>query len=308
MESYRQSEILDLKPDDQIFSQALFLPDSHFLNAKCVRFFDMNTSKFAFVLAHPVAERMELHHCAWDIVTKIPHDNGTAAVRVMLLESTRINFIGFEQLLESLPRLHTLIYFRPYDERDTDFDWVGKALCQFGGNLENLTMLNNSLMPFCSEIGPLASLSNLKTLEIELEFLVGFRDIPHGGYYEYMDFAFESDEELDYDEIHESFGDWSFLTLLPPTLEKLVISIESPKLGVYFNTYERYGAKFEELLSADGQFENLEHVEAPYIHEVAARVRDRLTSWILQGTDTMKRVAVIDSSDESMTDTEEEDA
>lgn len=97
--------------------------------------------------------------------------------------------------------------------------------------------------------------------------------------------------EPDYEEINAGFGDWSFINKLPPSLEVLIIEIESPKLWTYFNTYERYGAKFEELISASRRFRNLTYINAPNMDRVAARTRDRLPHWVLGRCHELKRIA-----------------
>ncbi|KAI0534112.1 hypothetical protein GGR58DRAFT_483989, partial [Xylaria digitata] len=190
---------------------------------------------------------------------------------------------------------------------------IGEVFNQFGQRLESLTFSSEHGMPFTSPLGSLQNLTSLKSLEIDLELLIGFRTIPDADCYEYLDCAYAAGKGFDFDEEHESHGDWSFLTLLPTSLEKLIIWLDVPKISVYFNTYERYGAKFEELLTADRRFEKLEYVQAPYVGTVVEKLRGRLTGWVLDSSDRIKRVSttvpstdavprVVDVSDESMTD------
>ncbi|KAI1146068.1 hypothetical protein F4825DRAFT_473085 [Nemania diffusa] len=255
--------------------------DSRFLTAQHLRFYDMRVSRIAFALVHPSAVTLELVHCQWDLATQIPVSRNIPA-RTILLVGTRISDYGFSTILENFPNLRTLSYYRPADEIDTHFDMVGQELATSGQNLEHLTMLNENLMPFATPVGSLKKLTNLKTLEIDLELLIGFREIPNEDYDEYMDSGLvEPDTMLDYEEIHEQAGDWCLLDLLPASLEELTLHLENPKLDTYFYNYERYGAKLEELLKAEHLFPNLTCISAPRLAEVSEKIGGRQAGWSL---------------------------
>ncbi|KAI0453754.1 hypothetical protein F5B21DRAFT_272586 [Xylaria acuta] len=280
------------------------------LGAKHLRFVNVQVSTVDYLLVHPTAEELEFRSCFWDLLANIP-ESTRAAARVVRLIATHIDDMGINEILCKLRRLRSLVYYRPSDEVDTDFDLIGSELARHGQHLEHLELVNEALMPFCTPIGSIHTLINLKTLDMDLELLIGFRENPRE-YDDYMDAGFDpEEEELDYEEINRYAGDWSLVKLLPPSLEKLTLHIEYPKLEVYFNTYERYGAKFEELLTADGQFDNLHWVSAPRLNTVAEKLCGRPTRWALIGTGkcTMARTplrteAETDAGDSSVADTE----
>ncbi|KAI0429999.1 hypothetical protein F5Y09DRAFT_356411 [Xylaria sp. FL1042] len=292
---YPTEEIVDFFDEQVQFNIGTTALGNRFLNAKCLRFYQIRTDKIAFMLAHPTVERVEFHECTFPLTTLIPSTNfagPSSVVKEIHLNETAIGYWGFQELLSSLPQLRKLVYFRPSDESYTDIDEIGDVLVSQGQSLEYLLMRNDSNNPFNSWVGTLASLGNLKTLEIELEFLIGFRDIPAGNFYEYLDGPFAGDEEQDFDEIHESFGDWALVDLLPTSLEKLILHLEAPKIGAYYNTYERYGAKFEELILDHTRFDKLEYIQAPCLYLVAVRMADRLGNWLLEGSDILRRVPI----------------
>ncbi|TGJ86615.1 hypothetical protein E0Z10_g2138 [Xylaria hypoxylon] len=312
--SYSESETFELAlPGHSTRKPSALGPENQFLTAKCLRFVYLRTSHFSFVFLHPIAEKLVLQRCTWDMLAGMVRDLRQEKVRIIHLAESYVAYWGFEDIMTAFPNLRELVYYRPCDEEFSQYHEVGDVFRKFGQGLESLKFFNDALMPFETPLGSLQSLVSLKTLEIPLEMLIGFRPNPREGYYEYLDAAFDPDEVLDYDEEHEAWGDWSFLELLPTSLEKLTIDLESPKTDVYFNTYERYGVKFEELLIADRRFDKLEYVRAPYIDVVAAKLRGRLTGWVLADRDTIKRVPrtvptpdavplVVDVSDESTTD------
>ncbi|KAI1186611.1 hypothetical protein F5B17DRAFT_431383 [Nemania serpens] len=263
-------------------------PTDQVLMAKITRFCNMPVTDFSSSLFHSVAHKIELINCEWSLRIEVPSSAHTVA-RIIHLLGTGINWDGFRDIMTSFPSMHTLVYTRPADEIDTHFDLVGKVLAHYGTNLEHLTMLNEHYMPFCSPLGSLSTLINLKSLEIHLELLIGFRENPNG-YEEYMDFGFfEPDDVVDYEEVNRYAGDWSLVSLLPTSLETLTLHIEDPKLEVYFNTYERYGAKIEELLTAEHLFKSLTEISAPGLTAVEKKIRARHTGWVLTAQIAMQR-------------------
>ncbi|KAJ8106287.1 hypothetical protein ONZ43_g7117 [Nemania bipapillata] len=268
------------RPDQEDRAEILRF-DNRFLTAQHLRFYNMRISRIAFALIHPTAVTLELIQCHWDLTAKIPISDNIAASTIRLV-GTQISSNGFNEILANFPRLRTLVYYRPEDEIDSHFDMVGTELRELGGNLEHLTMLNEAYMPFCTPIGSLQKLTNLKTLEIDLELLIGFRENPNEDYDEYMDSGFiDPDTSIDYEEIHEQAGDWCLVKMLPASLETLTLHLEDPKLDIYFYTYERYGAKLEELITADDLFPNLVSISAPRLSEVAEKLSGRDTAWVL---------------------------
>ncbi|KAI1748564.1 hypothetical protein F4782DRAFT_349465 [Xylaria castorea] len=303
--SYSTSDILEIASQQRRHDNRPGI-----LDAKYLRFVGLQASEVEYLLAHPKAEVLEFHSCYWDIRDGNPKSTHGAA-RVVRLIGTTIKDTGLNEVLCRFPKLRSLVYYRPSDEVDTCFDEMGRELTKHGQHLEHLELVNEALMPFYTEFGSLHKLINLKSLEIDLEFLIGFRENPRE-YDDYMDAGFDpEEEELDYEEINREAGDWSLVKMLPHSLEKLTIHIEYPKLEVYFNTYERYGAKFEELLTAEGQFDNLRWVNAPRLNTVAEKLCGRSTEWALLGNSkcTMARTprrteAKADASDSSVADTE----
>ncbi|KAI0446335.1 hypothetical protein F4803DRAFT_39504 [Xylaria telfairii] len=253
------------------------------LNAEALKFKNCRVSEIEFLLVHPTAEVLEFIDCEWDTVATVPVSDHGAAHTIRLVE-TMISDLGFREILTKFPELRTLAYFRPTEDIDTDLDEMGTELARYGQHIEHLTLLNESLLPFASGFGSLHKMINLKTLEVDLELLIGFRDNPRGwddyegcGYYGNEE-SEESEEEPEPD-IH-----WSLVNRLPPSLEKLTLSIETPKLSVYFNTYESYGAKFEELLT-DARFAKLRWVHAPNLDTVAEKLKGKPgNEWGLLGT------------------------
>ncbi|KAI0969568.1 hypothetical protein F4678DRAFT_164266 [Xylaria arbuscula] len=267
--------------------------DSQLTTAKCLRFIGMRTQDIGFLLAHPLVEKIEFVNCTYDMATFVPRTSEhVPGAREVVLADTTYSLVCFDIIFRSFPKLRKLTYFYPSNEPDNNFDDVATALNNHGRLLEDLAMHNDHSRPFDNYIGSMAHFSNLKTLEIDLEFLIGFRPIPRGDWDEYTDSPYDVDEEdPDYDEIHESFGDWSFVELLPTSIETLTIEVDSPKLQVYFNTYERFGAKFEELMTAVEYFPNLKHVEAENLYLVAERAGNRLPNWVIEDSHIMtKRV------------------
>ncbi|KAJ8129468.1 hypothetical protein O1611_g4163 [Lasiodiplodia mahajangana] len=277
------------RPSSRGDRPGVLLFDSRFLTAEHLRFYNMRVSNFAFALVHPTAVKLELINCTWDLITEIPVSKNVAA-RAIHLVDTKIGDDGFNDILTNFPNLRTLVYCRPTDDVDTQFDMIGREIKLYGQRLEHLTLLNESYMPFCTPIGSLQALDNLKSLDIYLEMLIGFLRNP-GDYDDYMDSGFnDSDEECDYDEIYdEEVGDWSLIKMLPGTLESLTLHIEDAKLHTYFNTYERYGAKIEELITADHLFPNLRSISAPRLSQVAKKLSGDQTAWALTNS-TMHRV------------------
>ncbi|KAI1129888.1 hypothetical protein F5Y10DRAFT_140565 [Nemania abortiva] len=270
--------------------------DSQLLTAQHLRFYNMRVSPFAFALAHPVALKLELIDCYWDMTAQIPVSNNVAA-RVIRLVGTHIDWKGFSNILTRLPNLHTLFYCRPAREDDTHFDMIGSELSRCGQRIEHLTMLNENYMPFSTPIGSLKDLNNLRSLEIDLEMLIGFLDNPDN--YDYGDGDFiDMDEEDDYEEIHQEAGNWSLINLLPCSLETLKLHIDDTKLDVYFDTYERYGAKIEELITADDVFPNLRFIDAPHLMEVAERLSGRHAAWTIEGSG-IRRLPFADQDEDS---------
>jgi hypothetical protein len=211
-------------------------------------------------------------------------------VRRIDLIDTSIDDRGFESILTGFSQLTELVYFRPTDETETDFDMIGGVLKEYGQRLEHLQMHNVSLMPFYTPVGSLHTCTSLKTLNMDLELLVGFHENPRGGHNEYLDASIEEDEEpLIYDEIYDEVVDWSLVKLLPTSLVKLTLWVEEPKIDAYYNTYERYGAKFEELLTSDDHSQNLQSVTASFLEPVAEKLRGTLTGWVMDGS-TMVRM------------------
>ncbi|KAI0403298.1 hypothetical protein F4802DRAFT_315338 [Xylaria palmicola] len=282
--------------------------DSGFLRAEIFHFKDMIDSNFAFMLAHLQAEMLAFTSCTWD-GADMPHPAKIAARSVCLVDN-RIDEGGFHTILTSFPKLRELEFYRVVKDFGY-FDDIGRVLSEHGQRLEYLLMMNENHVPFNTEIGSLHTLTNLKTLKITLEFLIGFRDNPRG-WDDYGEVCtdcveehssdadmeagsypvcFYRQEEPDYEEIHSSFGDWSLAKLLPPSLEELELYIEQPKLRVYFYTYERYGAKFEELLT-DVRFDKLRTVSAPLLEPVAEKLRNGPTRWVLDSCSNLRRMPV----------------
>ncbi|KAI0467535.1 hypothetical protein F4859DRAFT_236261 [Xylaria cf. heliscus] len=270
------------------------------LYAKFLRFVDIRVSHVDHLFIHPFAEEMLFEDCCWDLAAEVPKSGQRhSALRVIRFVGTNLKDYGLNEVLCNLPELRTLEYFRPADDIDTCFHEMGSELARNGQNLEHLTLSNEALMPFCTPFGSLHTLTRLKTLDVDLEFLIGFRDNPRN-WDDYMDAGFypEDEGELDYEQIHKWAGDWSLVKLLPQSLERLTLHVECPKISVYFNTYERFGAKFEELLTAKGQFVHLRWIMAPELDKVAERLCTRPgNEWALIGTSkiTMQRTLIFDN-------------
>ncbi|KAI1166729.1 hypothetical protein F5B18DRAFT_29469 [Nemania serpens] len=285
-------------------SMAVFSPTDRSLIAETIRFYNMPVSDFSSSLFHSSARTIELINCEWSLRAEVPLSINTAP-RIIHLLGTSISWNGFGDIMTCFPCMHTLVYTRPADEIDTHFDLVGGVLAHYGTELEHLTMLNENYMPFCSPLGSLNTLTNLRSLEIHLELLIGFRENPNG-YEEYMGAdIFDPDDAPDYEEINRYAGDWSLLPLLPPSLEKLILHVEDPKLEVYFNTYDRYGAKLEELVTAEHLFERLTDISAPGLAEVEKRIRARHTGWVLTAQSAMQRPSMEARFEDCMGDCEE---
>ncbi|KAI0858739.1 hypothetical protein F4860DRAFT_485172 [Xylaria cubensis] len=283
------------------------------LTAKVLRFEGVSASAVEYLFAHPKAEVLEFHNCYWDSGPE-PICTRTRAVKFV---ETTLNDSRLNDILCRFPKLRSFVYFRPSDEVDTCMDGMGRELSKYGQNLEHLELYNDGMMSFATSFGYLHLLGNLKTLEMDLEFLIGFLEIPRDFDEYVMDYAgFESseegseEEETDHEEeeIDYDAGNWSLVHLLPPSLEKLTLHIEQPKLGMYFDTYERFGAKFEELMTAQDRFDKLCWVSAPRLNLVAEKLRDKATGWTLVEEEIMARTplgakAEADAGDASMTDT-----
>ncbi|KAI1118641.1 hypothetical protein F5Y14DRAFT_447002 [Nemania sp. NC0429] len=283
VESSEMAPPLHVREGMALFGPPKRLPIAQTIRIINERIWDPRSAPFRF----PV-KQIELFGCDWSLRPDMPVPICEATRTVHLL-GTNINWDGFRDLLTCFPCMDTLVYSRPADEIDTHFDMVGEALTNDGANLEHLTMLNENYMPFCTPVGSLHTLTNLRSLEIHLELLIGFRENPIG-YDEYMDWdMFEPDNAPDYEEIIRYAGDWSLIPLLPASLEKLILHVDDPKLDVYFNTYERYGAKIEELLMAEHLFERLTDISAPGLTAVEKRIRSRHTGWILTAQSAMQR-------------------
>ncbi|KAI1192889.1 hypothetical protein F5X97DRAFT_62525 [Nemania serpens] len=296
------SEMSPLPDIDE--STSSLSPTDRSLMVESIRFYNMSASEFSPSLFHSLAKKIELINCEWSLRAQVPLSIHTEA-RIVHLLGTNISWNGFSDLMICFPFMHTLVYSRPADEIDTHFDLVGDVLAHQGTGLEHLTMLNENYMPFCSPLGSLTALTNLKSLEIHLELLIGFRENPIG-YAEYSDSEiFDPDDVLDYDEISRYAGDWSLVDLLPTSLEKLTLYVEDPKLDVYFNTYERYGAKIEELLAAEHLFEKLTDISAPGLSAVEKRMRTRHTGWVLTAQSAMQRPPIEVNFEDHNTDCEE---
>ncbi|KAI1741543.1 hypothetical protein F4680DRAFT_67643 [Xylaria scruposa] len=307
--SYSNCEIFDIE-------QPGYRNDRpNILTAKVLKFRGLKASQVEFLFARPNVEVLEFHSCYWDIWSEGPTTTRTMVHAIKLVD-TAVDDSGLNDILRRFPGLRSLVYFRPQEEVDTGLHELGRELVKYGQNLEHLELYNDSLMPFYSPFGSLQKLINLKTLEIDLELLIGFRDNPRGyddyGDDEYLDIEEVAEqEEPDYEEINRYAGDWSLVKLLPPSLEKLTLHIEQPKLEVYFNTYERYGAKFEELMTAKGQFDKLRWVQAPRLNTVAEKLCRKSTGWALIGESKhimartpLRTEAGADASDSSVADTE----
>ncbi|KAI0105258.1 hypothetical protein GGR51DRAFT_560469 [Nemania sp. FL0031] len=273
------------RPSSRGNRPGVLLFDSRFLTAEHLRFYNMRVSNFAFALVHPTALKLELIGCNWNLVTEIPISTNVAARAIHLID-TKISDTGFNSILTNFPNLRTLVYCRPTEEVDTDLDMIGHEITQFGQRLEHLTLLNESYMSFRTPIGSLQALDHLKSLDIYLEMLIGFLRNP-GDYDDYMDSGFhdsdsEAEAEVDYDEIYnDEVGNWSLTRMLPSSLETLTLHIEDAKLQTYFNTYERYGAKIEELITAEHLFPNLKSISAPRLSPVAEKLAGRQVPWAL---------------------------
>ncbi|KAI0799249.1 hypothetical protein GGR55DRAFT_510962 [Xylaria sp. FL0064] len=308
-QSYTAGETYNIADNDLRISS----PDqlgSRYWQAKYLRFYRVRTSAVGRLLAkHSTVVRVEFHDCTLPIDTIISGGSNEAelpSAREVVLVDTLIGDRVFQEMFLNLPALRTLVYYRPSNE-PTHIDLVGQVMVRFGWKLEHLVLRNESLYPFEQSIDSLVRLRKLKTLEIDLEFLIGFRDIPARDFDEYMDSPFVNDEEeQDFDEIHESFGDWALVDLLPTSLEKLTLHIDYPKLNVYFNTYERYGAKFEQLLRAEARFRKLEFIEAPDIAGVLSGLdRSIADNWIPEGRSVIRRIPFANLSlDDPFTDTD----
>ncbi|KAI0509682.1 hypothetical protein F5B22DRAFT_648703 [Xylaria bambusicola] len=267
-------------------------PYTEFLYAKCLAFEGLSLSKFGFLLIHPTVEKIVLESCSWGDTSTIPSDTSMANAHEIRMYDMDIDGHSIEQIVSTFPRLRSITYQRPYAFEDTNFGGIGYGLVHYGQKIENLDITNEDLRPFSSWFYSLAPMKSLKTLEISLELLIGFHDQPYGDWYEYEGSVFNKvGEAPDYDAVYNGFGDWTFLNKLPRSLESLTIDIEEPKLGVYYNTYERYGAKFEELISSR-RFSKLERVIAPGMDKVAERIRDKLPNWVVDRSGCiLKRIA-----------------
>jgi hypothetical protein len=264
-------------------------------NAVLIKFREIRVSNIAYLLSHPRATNLHFGTCIFSTGTNWPQLKDSK-VHTITLSGCSIGGEGFEDILIRFGNLREIVYYRKYDEWDTHLDGIGEVLQKQGQKLEHLQMHNDSFMPFCTPVGSLANLANLKTLDMHLEYLIGFRVNPREGYDEYSDAGyFGEDEDIEsYDEIHERVGDWSLIELLPSaSLEQLSLYVECPKIFTYFNTYERYGAKFEALLAADRRFKKLRTVSAPYLKPVADELRGRLTNWVFDGRHTMVRASTL---------------
>ncbi|GAW23483.1 hypothetical protein ANO14919_130420 [Xylariales sp. No.14919] len=261
-----------------------FGPDTKLINGNCLRFTCIPLSKFAFMFLHPDVEELELMSCTWSLFTlpKLLRGLKLEKIRKVVLAGTAPTSDSMlDEIFEAFPNLRELHYDRPASELDGAFVMVGRSLQERGGGLEALSFRNDSLMPFMDTLGSLQPLASLKTLDIYLEFLTGFLTIPHGDYDEYMDSAFAAPEDFDYD-LEWGHDSWSFLDLLPTSLEELSVDVDEPKMQVYYHKYERYGAKLEELLLSD-RFDRLVSVRAPGISAVVNKIRDMRTGWTYQG-------------------------
>ncbi|KAI3321090.1 hypothetical protein HD806DRAFT_212543 [Xylariaceae sp. AK1471] len=295
--SHQQTKKAAVMMEVQRDQEMVFCTDGELFSAQVLRFFNFLVSEIDFILVHPGVKKLELNGCSWNLMTDIPQQN-RSRVRKIDLFGCSINEKGFKDILTRFSELKELVYCRPLDEIDTHFDMIGYVLEEYGHHLEHLKMHNESLLPFCTPVGPLQACMNLKTLDMHLELLIGFLENPRDGQDEYMDAGFDDEEEdaPNYDEIYAQVKDWSLVEVLPNSLEKLTLWVEEPKLATYYNTYERYGAKFEELLTSDRRFPKLRSVTAPKLELVAEKLHGRLTGWILDGF-TMARIPTVEEAE-----------
>ncbi|KAI1827350.1 hypothetical protein F4861DRAFT_405537 [Xylaria intraflava] len=283
-----EQQVFDVGASNQTGGVINIGSNSLFLSSQVIRFSDLPVSRFAFLFQHPRAQKLVLYNCSWGHVPMRANEN--SLVKKIDLVNTSIDDGGFNDILVGFSNLRELSYSRPVEETGGHFDLIGNVLREHGSKLEHLTMINDSLMSFDTAIGSLGLLESLKTIEISLELLIGFRKNPVG-YDDYGDEAFVGQtEDPDYNAIHEQAGDWSLVNLLPTSLEKLTLYVETPKLDVYFNTHARYGAKLEALLTADCRFAKLISVKAPNLDGVVQRIDNRLTSWLSDGMGTIIRL------------------
>lgn len=266
---------------------------SPLMGVKRLNLQNVNISAVAYLMFNPSVEEVRLDNVNFnsmmDLGKPLPGDASGDGSNVSKIELCycSIDERGLEDILTTFPKLKELVFYRPYNEfedNETEYHGLGETLNNFGGKLESLSIYNESLMPFETPFGSLAKMTSLKSLDMVLEMLIGFHVNPRGGYDEYLDAPIEEDEEPpNYDDVYAEVGDWSLVELLPESLEFLTLEVECPKMYEYFNTYERYGAKFEELFRANMRFKHLRCVRAPRLEEVAKNLQNRLTGWELRG-------------------------
>jgi hypothetical protein len=254
-----------------------------FLFSTSLKVTGFNSQDIGFILAYRNLKKLEIWSGTWRI---------RADVRV--LDEPKLSYLHLvdtdidrylDGILLLFKELRELIYFRPSSDWPYDTDTMGDALREHGKQLEHLELHNESLMPFYNPIGSLAPLSNLRKLDCYLEFLIDYLENPVSkGYEEYEGAPWdeEVDEPPDYEEIYQQRGDWSLVKVLPPSLEWLHIDIEEPKIYTYYNTWERYGAKFYELATSD-QFPRLQHIIALGLAPVGQKLQEDVTGWNMVG-------------------------
>lgn len=278
------------------------------LEADILVFKHLDFNEAAYTLAHPTATVAEISHC---YCGPMDHLAKGSKVKEVIFVETHVHPIALEQFLQNCLEIHTVRYYKPQDMEDVDFHAYGKAIMRYGKNLKHIEILNEALGGFGTPIGKsFAGLSKLESLEVHLEVIIGHRKNPEGwsDYGQTVSGSVDDYEPIDYQNINKSFGEWNLVELLPHSLNKLTLHIEEPKLVVYYNTYESYGAKLEELFT-NTKFSHLTYVEAPRLDAVAAKLGEAYNGWMLEGTHIMKRsmpsnmvVAVDDTVDVTMTE------
>jgi len=254
-----------------------------FLSSNSLQVTGFDSKDIGFILADPSLMKLAIRSGRWRVPACIRMLD-EPKLRYLCLVDTDIDRY-LDEILLLFKELRELIYFRPHSDWPYDMDDMGDALRKHGKQLELLELHNESLMPFYNPIGSLAPLSNLRRLDCYLEFLIDYLENPIPmGYEEYEGAAWDEDvdEPLDYEAIYQRRGDWSLVKVLPPSLEWLRIDIEGPKIDMYYNTWERYGAKFYELATSD-QFPRLQYIEATDLELVGQKLQDDLTGWTMVG-------------------------
>ncbi|KAI0203586.1 hypothetical protein F4808DRAFT_467009 [Astrocystis sublimbata] len=214
------------------------------MSAKTLKFDRVDVSKFGYLLASPTAEAVKISSCSWHY--GLPDNLPPGAAHTLTLSHNDFYDFEFKELIKQFPKLRSLIYFRgPCGHEDNGYDEymdvMTRVLVKYAKQLEHLYLENEGASHFEGPLGSLQGLRNLKTLEVDLEFLTGYflwpleldpdaEDPPH------------PDMEQTEEEIEQNYRaaeSWSLVPLLPHSLEKVHLIIRDEKHCKWFNTWER---------------------------------------------------------------------